>query len=175
MADGVSPERLSAKEVREIVYTWDVHKKRIKDWRCLPKWTYNPTLKKPSSKASVEAPENFLLGDAQGDILNDGENFDLTEYQAIEDKGREEDAESLFEHQDDQDSSDGYVWPSDEYLVEVLSYSDSWATKFLNQDKSATSTSHSLTIILGASRQAIMSQHRVLTFRVLVHRMTDMH
>lgn len=124
LADGVPPERLPAKEVREIVYILDVYKKKIKEWRCLPKWTYNPTFDKPSSKASVEALETPSLGDTQGDILDDRDKVDLKKYQAIGDEGREEDTKSLFEHQDDQDSSDGYVWPSDEYLLEVLNYSD---------------------------------------------------
>ena len=174
LSDGVSPERMPAKGVNDIVYIWDNNKKRIKNWTCLSKWTYNPTLDKPR-KASVEALTNLLLGDAQHDSLDDGESSDLAEYEANEEEVSENDAESLSEHQGHQDSSDGYVWPSDEYRHEVLSYSDSLATVFLNQHTSAIPTGPSTTITVGARRQAMMAQHRVSTFRVLVRRIKDMH
>jgi hypothetical protein len=118
---------------------------------------------------------NLWLGGAQYDSLDDGENSDLTKYEVNEEEVSENDAESLSEHQGHQDSSDGYVWPSDEHRLKVLSYSDSLAAVFLNQHKSAIPTGPSLTITVGARRQAMMAEHRVSTFRVLVRRMTDMH
>jgi hypothetical protein len=174
LSDGVPPERMPAKGVNDIVYIWDNHKKRIKNWTYLSKWTYDLTLDKPR-KVSIEALTNLSLGDAQHDSLDDGENSDLTEYEANEEEVSKNDAESLSEHQGHEDSSDGYVWPSDEYRLEVLSYSDSLAAVFLNQHTSAIPTEPSLTITVGARRQAMMAQHRVSTFRVLVRRMTDMH
>jgi hypothetical protein len=174
LSDGVPPERMPAKGVNDIVYIWDIHKKCIKNWTCLSKWTYDLTLDK-SRKVSVEALTNLSLGDAQHNSLDGGENSDLSEYEANEEEVSENDAESLSEHQGYEDSSDGYVWPSDEYRLEVLSYSDSLAAVFLNQHTSVIPTGPSLIITVGARRQAIMAQHRVLTFRVLIRRMTDMH
>jgi hypothetical protein len=174
LSDGVPPERMPAKGVNDIVYIWDQYKKRIKNWTYLSKWTYDLTLDKPR-KVSVEALTNLSLGDAQHDNLDDGENSDLTEYEANEEEVSENDAESLSEHEGHQDSSDGYVWPSDEQRLEVLSYSNSLAALSLNQHTSAIPTSPGLTITVGARRQAMMAQHHVSTFRVLVRRMTDMH
>jgi len=174
LSDGVPPWRMPAKGVNDIVCIWDHHKKRIKNWACLSKWTYDPTLDKPRN-VSVEALTDYSLGGAQDDSLDDGENSDLTEYEANEEEVSENDAESLSEHQGHQDSSDGYVWPSDEYRLEVLSYSDSLAAAFLNQHTSVISTGPSLTITVGARRQPMMAQHRISTFRVLVRRISDMH
>jgi hypothetical protein len=112
----------------------------------------------------VEALTNLSLGDAQHDSLDNRENSDLTEYKANEEKVSENNAESLSKHQGHQDSSDGYVWPSDEYRLEVLSYSDSLAAVFLNQHTNAIPTDPSLTITVGARRQAMMAQHCVSTF-----------
>src|SRR2546421_8579280 len=112
---------MPAKGVNDIVYIWDHHKKRIKNWTCLSKWTYDLTLDKPR-KLSVEALTNLSLGDAQHDSLDDGENFDLTEYEANEGEVSENDDESLSEHERHQDSSDAYVSPSDEQRLEVLRY-----------------------------------------------------
>jgi hypothetical protein len=47
LSDGVPPERMPAKGVNDIVYIWDEHRKRIKNWTYLSKWTYDLTLDKP--------------------------------------------------------------------------------------------------------------------------------
>jgi len=130
---------MPAKGVNDIVYIWDNHKKHIKNWTCLSKWTYDPTLDNPR-QVSVEALTNLSLGGAQHDSLDNGGNSDLTEYEANEEEVSENDAESPSKHQGHQDSSDGYVWPSHEYRLEVLSYSDSLAAVFLNQHTSAIPT-----------------------------------
>ncbi|KAI9786177.1 MAG: hypothetical protein M1839_007587 [Geoglossum umbratile] len=164
LSDGVPPGRMPTRGVNDIVYIWDHHKRHVKKWARLSKWTYDPALDK-SRKVSIEALTNFSLGDAQHNSLGNGGNSDLTEYEANIEEVGENDAEPLSEHQGHQDSSDGYVWPSDEFRLEVLSYSDSLAVVFPNKHTSAIPINPNLTITIGARRQAMIAQHCVSTFR----------
>ena len=85
------------------------------------------------------------------------------------------DVESLSEHGGYQDSSNGYVWPSNEYRLKVLSYSDSMLTPRLDFDMIAPSDDSKLQITTGARQNPIMGQHRISSFQVLVRHMTDIY
>lgn len=114
-------------------------------------------------------------GGDRGDDWNDVANFDANDCQADEEDVSGRDDESLSEHGGNQDSSNGYVWPSDEYRLKVLSYSDTMLTPRLDFDMIAPSDGSKLQITTGARQNPMMGQHRISSFRVLVRHMTDMH
>lgn len=174
LSDGVPPGKIPAKGVSDIVYIWDWNRQRIKDGNCLPKWTYDPTLDRPRDISS-EAVTYFSPGGDRGDGWNDVANFDAIDCQADEEDVSGRDDESLSEHGGYQDSSNGYVWPSDEYRLKVLSYSDTMLTPRLDFDMIAPSDGSKLQITTGARQNPMMGQHRISSLRVLVRHMTDMH
>lgn len=159
MTDGIPRDQMPIAGVFDVIHLWRRHRSSLTQYDALPFWQYE---KSDANISHGQIPPKFC---AQSD--NDSVS-------SSEDDLETEHSQSGVDINASPEPSCEYSWPSDTIRYEALSITDRLSSGQLN-GTSHIPTKAILKIDMRAIRPKQMGQHRVSTFRVLVHIMQETH